>query len=68
LGVIFLVLSFYYRDKHKKSEKANDILAEAIVRQDDPELEDDVFRMAMVSGVEEPVLSAIQKSQRKDGL
>jgi predicted PurR-regulated permease PerM len=68
VAVIFLVLVFYYRDKQKKSEKATEVLAEEITKLNNLDLEDHIFMVAMARGVEEPVLRAMTKQQRRYGL
>jgi len=68
LGAIFLLLAFYYREKSKKSEKVADILAEEVVRENNVNLEDEVFRAAIHGGVEKEVLKIIVGKQRKYGI
>ena len=68
LGVIFLMLAFYYREKSKKSEKVADILAEEVVRENNADLEDEVFRAAIHGGVEKEVLKMIVRKQKKYGI
>jgi len=57
------VIAVHYRGASKKAEKTADMLAEKIVEMDNPYLEDQVFRAAMYTDVEENVLRVIQKHQ-----
>lgn len=68
LGVIFLMLAFYYREKNKKNEKIAELLAEEVVRENNADLEDEVFRAAIHAGVEKEVLKVISKKQKKYGI
>lgn len=55
----FVVLS--YRRKAIQNEKTADMLAEHIVKKEDPELETKVFQAAMFSGVEKNIYDVIKK-------
>jgi predicted PurR-regulated permease PerM len=68
IGVVFLLLAFYYRNKQQISEKTANLLAEQIVRLDNLDLEDEVFMAARSTGVEKEVLSVMLTNQRKYGL
>lgn len=58
-------IAFYYRKTAQQSEKAANMLAERIVEIEDPILEDNVFKAAMYTDVEEKVYSLIKKHQMK---
>lgn len=55
------VIALHFRGAAKANEKTANILAEKIVQQDDPALEDSVFQAAMYTDVEENVLNLIKK-------
>lgn len=55
------IIALSYRSEAKKQEKVANILAERIVRQSDPVLEDQVFQAAMYTDVEEDVLRLVKK-------
>lgn len=69
LSMLFIValsvLLLYYRRLASLNEKAADILAERIVVQQDRNLEDDVFKAAVHTEVQEAVLRLIQKQKAK---
>jgi TolA-binding protein len=72
-GLIIAVLALFcgtvvaltYRKEAKKQEKVANILAERIVSQSDPLLEDQVFQAAMYTDVEGDVLHIMQKHQTR---
>jgi TolA-binding protein len=64
MAVLALIM-FHYRGQAKAHEKTADLLAERIVNQKDPSLEDNVFKAAMYSEVEDKVYSLIKKHQVK---
>lgn len=66
MAVLALII-FHYRGQAKMHEKAADMLAERIVSQQDPALEENVFKAAMYSDVEDKVYSLIKKHQAKKG-
>jgi hypothetical protein len=68
IATVFGILWFSARDRAIKSEKATDVLAEALVQEDNIELENQVFSAAMHSGVEEQVLKAMTKHQKIYGI
>jgi len=57
------IIALSYRSEAKKQEKVANILAERIVRQGDPYLEDQIFQAAMYTDVEEEVLKLVKKHQ-----
>lgn len=57
------IIAIHYRTVSKNNEKTAEILAEKIVEMDNPYLEEEVFRAAMHSEVEENVLKIMQKHQ-----
>jgi septal ring factor EnvC (AmiA/AmiB activator) len=57
------VLVVHYRGQAKQQEKVANMLAERIVSCNDPQLNDEVFRAAMHTNVEENVLHLIKKHQ-----
>ena len=57
------VLLVHYRGAAKRHEKTANIIAQSLVRKNDPELEDNVFLAAMNSDVEEDVLKIMSKQQ-----
>jgi len=61
--LVIAVIALNYRRVAKQNEKTADMLAEKIVEMDNPYLEDQVFRAAMYTDVEENVLRVIQKHQ-----
>jgi len=56
-------IAIHYRNVSKQNEKTADMLAEKIVEMNNPWLEDQVFRAAMHTNIEENVLKVIQKHQ-----
>jgi predicted PurR-regulated permease PerM len=63
-----LILSgfvYFYKRESDKNAKAANLLAEKVVEQQNPDLEDEVFKAAMYTDVEATVLAAIKKSQAK---
>ncbi len=65
LGTIFIISTFYYRSRGQKAEQTATMLAQAIVRYDDINLENEVFATAMNTDVEKQVYQLITKSQVK---
>lgn len=55
------IIILHYRSVAKKNEKTANILAERIVNQNDPDLEEAVFQAALHTNVEENVLGLIKK-------
>lgn len=65
-GVIAIVAGFValgYRRQAKDSDKAANLIAQQVALKADEELEENVFRAAMHTEVEEKVLSLIKKHQ-----
>tara|TARA_B100000941_G_C28451926_1_gene525535 strand:+ start:600 stop:1097 length:498 start_codon:yes stop_codon:yes gene_type:complete len=59
------VIMMHYRQKAETAEKAADIMAENIVNRSDPDLEENIFKAAMYTDVEEKVCSLVKKHQEK---
>ena len=68
LGTIFLVMTFYYRNRSKKNEEAAEALAEALVSQNDIDLENRAFSSAINRKAEKEVYHLICKNQSKMGI
>lgn len=65
-GVIAIVAGFVamgYRKQAKESDKAANLLAQQVALKADDELQDNVFRAAMYTDVEEKVLALVKKHQ-----
>jgi hypothetical protein len=65
-AVIAVVAGFVamgYRKQAKESDKAANLLAQQVALKSDEELEDNVFRAAMYTDVEEKVLALVKKHQ-----
>lgn len=66
IGILVLsIVAMQYRKSAKQHEKTSEILAEQITSLCDPQLEDDVFKAAMFTDVEENVLKVMTKHQRR---
>lgn len=68
LGTIFLVMAFHYKDKAKKAEKTADIFAQAVIRQNNINLEENILSRAMNTEVEVETLNLLKKHQKKAGI
>jgi predicted phage tail protein len=65
-GVITIVAGFVamgYRRQAKESEKAANLIAQQVAMRGDEQLEENVFKAAMYTEVEEKVLALIKKHQ-----
>jgi len=62
LGVIALLLIYYYKMKSDKNEEAADILAQQINLYDDDNLKENIFVAAMNSNVEREVYNCIMRN------
>lgn len=66
LGLVAgVVIASYFRSQAVRHEQASDILAEKIVQQNDPYLEDEVFKSAMYTNAEDIVLDVMAKHQHR---
>ena len=61
--VILIGVAYAYKKEADKNAKTADILAEKVVDQQDIHLENEVFKAAMYTDVEDRVLKAIKKHQ-----
>lgn len=71
LGLVTIVFLFsilffmvYYQQKAKAAEKIANILAENIVNQNNPDLEENIFKAAMHTDVEKKMLDLVSKYQK----
>lgn len=64
MGIMFFVLMGYRRTA-QMNEKIADILAQKLVTQGNPELQEEVFKAAMYTEVEKPMLHLVKKHQVK---
>lgn len=62
--LVFGFLTLFYRNSAKMQEKAANIMAERIVQQRNPDLEEAVLQAAMYTDVEEKVLDLIKRHRR----
>lgn len=63
MGAVLIALN--YRSEAQKHKQAADIMAQQIVLKEDPDLEDEVFKMAIHTPAEEAVYNAVTKHQRQ---
>tara|TARA_Y100000034_G_scaffold136518_1_gene213543 strand:+ start:5147 stop:5659 length:513 start_codon:yes stop_codon:yes gene_type:complete len=68
LGTIFIISTFYYRSRGQKAEQTASMLAQAIARYDDVNLNNEVFATVMNTDVEKEVYQLITKSQVEVGV
>lgn len=61
--IILMAVAYAYKKEADKNAKTADILAEKVVKQNDVSLENEVFKAAMYTDVEDRVLKAIKKHQ-----
>jgi len=68
-GILSLfIIMLHYRQRAVSNEKAATLLADQIVSHQDPSLEDEVFKAAMYTDVEETVYNLVTKSQKSQSI
>jgi len=63
--VAMFIIILHYRQQAMLHEKTADMLAEKIIKQQDPNLEENVFKAAMYTEVEKDVYALLTKHQQK---